>query len=111
MKTYNKERLFVLIVLLLPLIFNSTYIELLSAIAIWVTFQHHQVASRMQEKQNRDNPSVGCHKKLNLYFYIKEILWVIFYILIEAYSGIIGSIIFLLYPRWRNYHLQRKNNF
>jgi len=104
MKTYKKECLFVALALFIPIAINFSTLEVVSAIAIFFTFMHHQVASRMQEKQDFILPSVECHKKLNLYFFTKEILWVTFFVLSGAYSGIIGSMVFLIYPYWRKYH-------
>lgn len=100
-KTYQKEYLIVAIVLFIPVLINQSLIEIVAATAIFFTFQHHQVASRMQEKQSEKAPSVECNKKLNVYFAVKEILWITFFILSGAYSGIVGSIVFLIYPAWR----------
>ena len=110
MKRYNKERLIVLLFLCIPLIWNQTWVEAVCIAAIWFTFNHHQVASRMQEKEGeRTAPSVDCHKKLNIYFYVKELLWVVVFVLSEAYSGIIGSVLFLLYPLYRKELLKIKH--
>ncbi len=107
MRTYQKEYTIVGLFLSIPVMLNPTTVNALAALAIFFTFQSHQVAGHLQEKQDTKNPSVECHKKLNLYYYIKEGLWMAFFIWSGAYSGIIGSGVFLAYPYWRSY---RKNS-
>lgn len=103
MKTYQKEYIFVGIVLFVPCLFNFSLVECLAAVSIFFTFQHQQVAARLQEKQDVSNPTVECHKKLTQYYLLKEVLWVVFFICSGAYSGIVGSFIFISYPYWRMY--------
>lgn len=101
-KTWQKEAFLTILFLMIPIVLNKTYIEVLSAIAVFFTFMELQINTRMREKQGQQAiPSVHCYKYALTYFWTKEVLWVLFFILTGAYSGIIGSLIFMLYPIYR----------
>lgn len=110
-KTWQIESLFVLLILaavpIVRLVFTGQgWVEWLGVFAVWATFGHASVANRLQEKEEKRSITTGqteveCYAILNRYFYIKEICWFIYFILIGAYSALVGVIIFLLYGWWR----------
>lgn len=108
-KTWVYEFLVVLVVLVtVALITKKGMIEWLGVFAVLVTFGHTQIADRLHEREafryKIDKPvEVECYWKLNWYFYIKETLWFIYFIFLGAYSALVGVLIFLIYPLWRNW--------
>lgn len=110
MKTWQIESLVVLLLLTLSLFFKEvTFADVTCVIAVWVTFMHAQVADRMQEKQAAMvKPDVECFRWSNRYFYVKEILWVVFFISLHSYPALIGCFTFLIYPYYRKLYRKRK---
>lgn len=110
LRTYQKEYLFVLAVLVTPLFFipHIRLTEIIVTAAVFVTFLHAQVADRMQEKQAAMvTPDVECHWKSNYFFMLKEALWITFFIMIHSWAALTGAIIFFLYPFWRKWYRRR----
>jgi phosphotransferase system glucose/maltose/N-acetylglucosamine-specific IIC component len=110
LRTYQKEYLFVLLVLAVPFFFAKTIriTEIIAALAVFFTFHHAQIADRMQEKQAAMvTPDVDCHWKSNYYFMVKEGLWITFFLLVKSWAALSGAIIFFLYPFWRKYYRKK----
>ena len=86
-------------------------VEWLGATAVLLTFFHAQVSQRLMEKEKARHPDlqqVKCYQWLGRYFLAKEICWFGYFVLLNAWSALIGVGIFLIYPFWRNYHVGRK---
>ncbi len=82
--------------------------EIIATAAVFLTFMHASVADRLQEQQAiKAQPDVWCHYKLKRYFLGKEALWILFFILIQSWAALLGSVIFFLYPFWRQWYRQR----
>ncbi len=107
--TWHWEAIFVALVLLSVFILTSkSYIEALGTLAVFFTFMHASVAERLSEAEEKrsfkqEKVIVACYYKLSRYFYMKEVLWFLYFSLLGAWSALIGVIIFLLYPIWRKY--------
>lgn len=103
MKTWHYEILVVGVILsLVTLVFQNNKINWLTTMAILFTFNHAQIGDRLQEGQNQlTNPDVKCYWKLNILFAMKEVVWVVVFLLLHNYAAIVGCILFVLYPVWR----------
>ena len=107
MKTWKIEMMVVTIILLLVnLLFNRLFsIEILSALAVILTFGHAQISTRLSEQQSLvEQPSVECHRKLILYYIGKEVCWFWYFLISGSYSALVGVVVFLMYPLWRKYY-------
>lgn len=105
MKTWHYETLVVIFVLAGQLFFTHFHLtEIICAFAVLFTFQHAQIADRMQERQALQvKPDVECYRKSNRYFVAKELLWIVFFVMTKSFSALSGAIVFCLYPLWRKY--------
>lgn len=106
-KTWQHEMCFVGCVLLAVNGFRNTFhpLELLAALAVFLSFGHAQIADRLAEKESqRDKPEVDCYKKLSYYFVGKEICWLTYFLLSQSYSALAGVFIFMAYPFWRKFY-------
>jgi hypothetical protein len=105
-KTWIYEALIVSIFLIMSLLLNNLSFEaILSAIAVFYSFMHIQVADRLQEQESLKNDiNIECYNKLNKYLILKEVLWVMFFIISGAYPALLGCILFIFYPLWRKYY-------
>ncbi|MFT5280654.1 MAG: putative membrane protein [Flavobacteriaceae bacterium] len=123
-KTYHIENFFVLFILLTVrfisggfsldfstiTLSNQDFIiwiaDWIALCAVYFTFVHASIAERMYEaeekntKENKEN-NVECFYKLKKAYYSKEILWLITFTLLSAWSALVGVFIFLLFPIWR----------
>jgi hypothetical protein len=106
-KTWKIEMAVVAAILLIVNIFTSRLftIEIISAVAVLLTFCHAQISSRLTEQQSLiDKPTVDCYRKLFYYHIGKEICWLLYFLLNHSYSALVGVFVFLLYPLWRKYY-------
>lgn len=117
-KTWHIESAFVFLCLasvaVLRLVLTGQgWVEWIGVFAVWATFGHASVADRLEEKEKKrilttGKPEVECYRMLSRYFYLKEICWFLYFVLIGAYSALVGVLIFLLYgwwrKTWRKYH-------
>lgn len=110
MRTWIWEMIVVGIVLsAVALFFSNDLAGWLTTAAILATFGHAQIGDRMQERQSMmESPSVECHWKMNYYFVGKEVLWISMFLVVKNYPAIIGSALFILYPKWRKWWRKKK---
>lgn len=104
MKTWKIEAFVAAIILFTPLLFlPSGYVGWIGTVAVFVSFLHGQVAERLSSKQI-SVPSKGyvpCHKWERIYFLTKEVLWLGYFIVLQAWPALIGVGLFILYRIWR----------
>lgn len=100
MKTWHFEWMIVGGVLAAVAIWNgSGWIEWA---AVLFTFGHASIAERMAETQaGMTTQDVHCHAWSRRYFFTKEILWLVYFTALGAYSALVGVGVFLQYPFWR----------
>lgn len=110
LSTWQKEALCVASILLITTLFTGCRtIEWLGSCAVLLAFMHAQVGYRLQEAEESrplNLQQVHCYRWLNRYFILKEIFWFVYFVLLGAWSALIGVFIFLLYPLWRKLHLR-----
>lgn len=106
MRTWYYEIFVIAAVLVtVDILFASNLINWVTTFAILLTFNHAQIADRLQERQGKmDKPTVECYHKLNKLFAAKEIVWIVAFILMRNYAAIVGSGMFSLYPIWRKFY-------
>lgn len=80
-----------------------------SAAAVFLSFLHGKVGYRMSEAMATTGaPSVHCYEWSGRYWLGKELLWFVVFLLSGAYPAIVGNVIFMAYPAWREIHLQER---
>jgi hypothetical protein len=105
MKTWQAEFFVVAAILgVLVLFTRGNWVEGVGALAVLLNFGHSQVADRLAEKEAaKSQPDVDCHRWLRRYFFGKEILWLIYFVIHQSWSALAGVCIFLAYPLWRRW--------
>lgn len=79
--------------------------EYIGAVAVFFTFMHAQVGMYMADAQREmPQPTVECWRWAQRYFFIKEVLWLVYFVLLHAWSALAGVGLFLIYPLWRRYY-------
>lgn len=81
--------------------------QALGGSAVMVTFLHAQVSDRLREYAAGDISSPECAHLERAYYIGKEVLWLVYFLSLGAYAPIIGTMGFLLYPKWRAYHRRK----
>ena len=117
MKTWHYEFLFVAVVLATVAACAQAFlgkglIEWVGALAVLLTFAHVQVADRLaeqaaKEEQAQGDATVDCHRWARRYLVGKEICWLIYFVVLGAYSALVGVAVFLAYPIWRHQYRKR----
>lgn len=116
---FHIEDAFVIITLIITLIIaRGNYIEWIGSVAVFIGFKHAVIAFRLEEVVERQkthgDTAFNSHGKQTQYFYAKEILWFVYFILLGAWSGLIGVVLFLSYPIWHKireeYHSKSATN-
>jgi hypothetical protein len=110
---YSFAAVYLALVTLLSTDFTSDRAMLgqaLSAAAVFVTFQHMSVASRLEEAEaaRTDTRTVECYQKLTRFLVLKEALWVAAFVALGAWTALAGVPLFLLYPVWRRAYRQAR---
>ena len=81
----------------------------ISAMAVMGSFLHAKVGYRMSEAMEAKNmPEVSCYTYAGSYWVAKEILWFIVFLASGAYPAIVGNILFILYPAWRQVYVRER---
>lgn len=107
LRTYHYEYAAVLAILIVPFFFvhEIRITEIIATAAVFFTFCHASISDRMQERQAlMEKPDVHCYWKSNIYFMIKEALWITFFLMIKSWAALTGAVIFFLYPLWRKWY-------
>lgn len=79
--------------------------------AVLGSFLQAQVGFRMAEVQSQQtSPSVHCHLWATRYWIGKEILWASVFLLTGAYPALVGNAVFMVYPAWRQIHLEMRSS-
>jgi hypothetical protein len=104
--TWQIEAAVVGVSLLMVVVFSGgKSVEYLGAVAVFFTFMHAQVGMYMADAQREmPTPAVQCWRWAQRYFFIKEVLWLGYFVLLHAWSALAGVALFLLYPAWRKYY-------
>ncbi len=106
-KTWHIEVGFIFLVLaVVTIVTRRPWTEWLGVMAVTLTFSHASVASRLEEMEGErvrkgGIATVECYRWLQRYFYGKEALWFVYFLLIHAYSALVGVILFFFYGKWR----------
>jgi len=109
-RTYHIENFFVAVILILiALITKKGAVEWIGVIAVYLNFGYISIADRLREAEEiriekKELIIVECYKKLDYYYMSKEAFWLLYFILLGAYSALAGIIIFLCYRPWRMYY-------
>ena len=112
-REYSFAALYLGVVTILSTDFSSNTAiigQALSAVAVFVSFQHMSVASRLEEAESRrtDTRTVECYHKLTRFLVVKEVFWVAAFIALGAWTALAGVPLFLLYPVWRRAYLRAR---
>lgn len=109
MRMWKKEALVAACILgVVPIIKHDIW-EVVGALAVFIGFMHGQIAERhnyvsaVMEKEGKE-VLVDCWKWSMRYFIGKEIMWIIYFIHLRAWSALIGCGLYALYPIWRKYY-------
>ena len=109
-QTYFIEYVFVAVILIAVAIGSGKgLIEWIGVAAVFLTFGHASIAERLREWEalrhlKRSPIEVACYWKLPYYFYAKELLWLVYFVCIGAWSALAGVFVFLAYTPWRSYY-------
>ena len=104
--TWQIEAAFVGVMLLVVIaVSGGRWVEYIGAVAVFFTFMHAQVGMYMADaQQDMPQPTVQCWRWAQRYFFIKEILWLVYFVTLHAWSALVGVGLFLIYPVWRKYY-------
>ncbi len=88
---------------------KDTIGEILCALGVLYTFAHMQVASRLEESQEKTEVTVECYAKLSRYLINKEVFWASGFGMLGAWAAFAGVPLFLLYSPWRKFYLKNRS--
>lgn len=75
--------------------------QVICGCAVFVTFLHAQVSDRLREYAAGGDIPPECAKLERVYYVMKEVLWLGFFAITLNFPALMGTVGFLLYPRWR----------
>lgn len=74
-------------------------------------FEHAAEAPPLQEVEQAEQRLVNhveCYRWLRRYLVAKELCWLSYFVMLSAWSALVGVGVFLLYPAWRHYYRKRR---
>lgn len=110
MKTWQKEALIMFLIQGITLYVNAGVKDLgwsdfFSFFGVFFGFCHGQVADRLREyAEGKEEVPPACMQKEKVYFLLKEAMWFGFFLSILNFTSLMGTLAFLLYPKWRAYY-------
>lgn len=112
MKTWQKEALVASTILSISPIVHRSGWEALGALAVLLSFMHGQIGDRHTSAAATKHAAgqeveVECWRWERRYFLGKEVLWVVYFIHLQAWSALVGCGIFVAYPVWRRWWTSR----
>ena len=110
MRTWHIEAAVMAAVLAVTvLVTGNQPIEWVGACAVFVMTRRVSVANRMQESEaSQPAPSTDCYPWFQRYLVFGECLWTVYFLLLGAYSALVGVALMLLYPVWRRFYRRWK---
>ncbi len=107
-KAHYFETGFVLLVLsLTALISGKGLVEWVGVFGVVFTFEYQVLSTYLREhaearkKIGKHVKSDSIYKEIQFLFYAKEVIWISYFLLLGAYSAIVGTIVFICYGVWR----------
>lgn len=106
---YQLEYVFVLVVLSgVALWHGNTLTEWVGVAAVFFGFCHMSVGLALEMKQStKAVPDEHCYWKMSYFLYAKEAAWLVYFLLLHAYTALAGVLLFAVYPVWRRYYKAR----
>lgn len=104
-RTWHIENAVVVAALITTAIVSGgTITEWIGAAAVFCGFCHGSIAERLREREAaRPSPAVECYHLLGRFFLAREILWTAYFVLLDAWSALVGCALFAAYPLWRRW--------
>ncbi|MFA5987031.1 MAG: hypothetical protein WC797_00035 [Candidatus Paceibacterota bacterium] len=96
-----------LILSITAILSGKGWVEWVGVFGVVFTFEY-QVLSTYLAEHGEARKRIGKHvksdfiyKEIQLLYYTKEIVWISYFLLLGAYSAIVGTIVFICYGVWR----------
>jgi hypothetical protein len=89
------------------LISDKGWVEWVGVFGVIFTFEYQVLSTYLREhaearkKIGKDVRSDFIYKEIQFLFYTKELIWITYFLLLGAYSAIVGTIVFICYGIWR----------
>ncbi len=81
--------------------FGNGAVELIGTTAAFLTFSYVSLAERIEHEARRPERDRGAIPDLTRRLYLKESVWLAYFLLTGATSAAFGAILFLSYGMWR----------
>ena len=102
MKTWHFESFFVLAILLATtIITHGRWQDYLAVLGVWLGFGCTSISERLRERQSTTSSKVECSTLMTTYIFLREFVWICFFISIKSYPALVGCFINICYPYWR----------
>lgn len=107
-RAHYLETGFVFLILAITAILSGKgWVEWVGVFGVTFTFEYQVLSTYLREhgearkKRGKNVKSDYIYKEILFLFYAKEIVWIVYFLLLQAYSAIVGTIIFICYGIWR----------
>ncbi|OHB24103.1 MAG: hypothetical protein A2542_02900 [Parcubacteria group bacterium RIFOXYD2_FULL_52_8] len=86
--------------------------EWIGVLGVTLTFEYQVLSTYLREhaeaKKRKGNhkKSDFIYKEIQVLFYVKEVIWITYFLTLGAYSALVGTILFILYGAWRRVYRQ-----
>lgn len=109
-KTWVLEHIIVACISIIVWLFTgANWIELIGCFAVQAAFGHAAITDRLTEREHlKEKPDVYCYAWSTRYFFCKELLWLMYFVINGSWSAVVGVFVFLIYPFWRKIYRKHR---
>ena len=97
----------ILILCIVALISGKGWVEWVGVFGVALTFEYQVLSTYLREhsealrRHHPDAAKNSISKEIQIIYYLKECVWVLYFVFLGAYSALAGTVLFILYGIWR----------
>lgn len=95
------------ILVAVAVISQKGWVEWIGVLGVILTFEYQVLSTYLREhaearkQRGAEKKSDTIYKEIQVLFYLKEVIWVSYFLALGAYSALAGTVIFICYGIWR----------
>lgn len=108
LKAHHVETIFAAAILsLTALISGKGWIEWIGVVGVTMTFEYQVLSTYLREhaeakkRKGRSDGNANLVREIQVLYYLKELVWIAYFMFLGAYSALVGTILFICYGIWR----------
>ena len=104
---YIETAVAAVILIITAVISGKGWVEWVGVLGVILTFEYQVLSTYLREhaeareQRGKKSKSDFIYKEIQVLYYLKELIWVLYFLALGAYSALAGTFIFISYGAWR----------